>query len=671
MTIFFLTSALTLAFAQHAVDTPLLSGHLSTSVNLPRSGGELIAPDAANPFPQVQQTLNFTTLFRLQVQAQFGYIWPSTSPIAYDPISGVLAVVEQVANQNANGDWSTQLVYRYSTNRGTTWLRQVLVNSPTTFFGMPQIALANPSGTRTPTELKIMLAAYRYPKETGYVRRGTALFARVDPSQTYEYEQPGPVENNLEGYLFGTGKLAGFNAGADRSGFAYCGVLSPPSNNIQYGQYGAFVANARLSDISDFVGVIPPTWSYSQFRSTGSPTSTYNSPMYVDADANGKIYAVVNAVFADNPENRVVAVSTSNDMGQTWSQFERMPASVLQAYASNRGASFAVPFRVYDQHAMVVTGVNRFSYIHRVALFADQQTLAGVDLVETEYNNGNWTMRLIAPINGVVVWYGYNDSATAARNYQQLVCDEIFSPSGNEIEVAKTADGNALVVKWVDVVPDATPNVINPPQTVLRYNQSTGEFIEEIQVDTLPVYDIFVASRPLTSGEWSAPKNLTNDAYFHKGTHIPMVVPSLDVIPLLSTLSLTSWNTQSNVGRLLSQAPQRFVNYIYDLPHDIAYARASALLSAELVRVESQHQLVISPSPASDEVEIAYSGGVSTGELVVVNALGQVLLRKPISLGNGIQGTCLDVRALPVGVYQVQLRHHAGLIQTAPLVIVR
>src|SRR5690606_37796243 len=116
------------------------------------------------------------------------------------------------------------------------------------------------------------------------------------------------------------------------------------------------------------ISLIPDSWSGSVFRPAPATTSTYNSPMYVDADASGNLYAVVNGIFADAQDSRVVAVSKSSDMGQTWSAFERMPASVLQAYATNRGAAAAVPFRVYDQHDMVVTGENRFSYIQRIAL---------------------------------------------------------------------------------------------------------------------------------------------------------------------------------------------------------------------------------------------------------------------------------------------------------------
>lgn len=632
------------------------------------SAVEAASPTATELRPQA---LNFSLLFQTPISAQFSYLWPSTSPIAYEPVSRVLAVVEQVATQTPSQDWNTQLVYRYSTNNGNTWLRQVLVNQQNIFLGMPQIALANPEGTTTPTALKILLSAYRYPRETGYYRQGTGLFARVDPTQTYEYEQPGPTDNNPDGYRFGAGKLVGYTAGTDRSGFAYCGVLSPPSDAVQYGQYGAFVANARLADLSDFIGQIPPTWSNSQFRAAPARTSTYNSPMYVDADANGNLYAVINALFADNQDNRVVAFSKSTDVGESWSTFERMPVSVLQAYAANRGAAAAVPFRVYDQHALVVTGENRFSYIQRIALFADQQTLAGIDLVETEYNNGNWTMRLIAPINDIVVGYTYNDSAMNARNYQQLVCDEVISPSGNEIEVARTADGANLVVKWVDAVPGATPIVINPPQTVLRYNQQTGEFVEEIQVDTLPVFNIFIATRSLSSQSWSDPINLTNDRSFFKGTHIPMVVPSVDNIPLMALRSLTSWNTQTNVGRLLSQTPQEFVSRIFNLPHEVVFARTSAVLSAEPQPRMSNVNLAVSPMPATDVIEIAYGMTATGGEVAVINALGQTVLTKPLTPSDGVHGMRLDVHTLPAGAYNVLLRTPSGISATAPLIIVR
>jgi hypothetical protein len=583
-------------------------------------------------------------------------------------------MVEHVAqdNRQTGGDLGSQLVLRYSTNQGTTWLRQVLVNNSSTFYGVPQLALANPNASSSALDLKVCLTGYRYPKESGYFRVGTAVFVRTD-GQVSEYPEQGPLTNNPDGYYFGAGRLVGFNGGADRSGFAYCGILSPPSNTVQYGQYGSLVINARLQDLEDFVGSIPNAWDKSVFRPAPQPTTTYNSPMYVDADANGTLYAVVNGLFADDPNNRVVAVSKSTDMGQSWSAFERMPTSVLQAYASNRGAAIAVPFRVYDQNALAVTGENRFSYIQRIALFADQNTLSGVDLVETEYNSGNWTIRLIAPINDIPVVYSYNDSASQARNYQQLVCDEVISPLGNEIEVARTADGSELIVKWIDNVPGTQPIRLNPPQVALRHDQTTGELTGEVQVDSLPVFNIFLAYRALSSQSWSDPLNLTGDTYFYKGTHIPSVVPSRTQVPLmvLRSLASTDWNAQSQVGRLLAQSPQDYVNRIYDIPHDVNFARVSATLSTPSTpRIEMLH-LHVAPLPASDHVDVACSGLTSGGQLVLVNTLGQTVLTKSIAPSDGVQGTTLDVRSLPAGTYSVQVRTGRGVVASTPIVIVR
>lgn len=664
-----ITLAISCAMAQQKLEHITIPHTLPPAVERVRPSADAVGimPNA-EPTPQA---LTFSTLFSPSINALFAYAWPGTSPIAYDPISGVLAIVELVAQTNqTTNDLGSQLVFRYSTNRGSTWSRQVLVNNATIFYGMPQIGIANPSGSTNASDLKVMLAAYRYPKDNNYMRRGTALFARIDPSQIYEYDQPGPTENNPDGYLFGAGKLIGFSAGADRSGMAYCGILSPPSDAVQYGQYGSFVANARFGDVTDFVGSIPSAWNNNQFRAAPARTSTYNSPMYVGADADGKLYAVVNALFADDENNRVLAVSTSSDMGQTWSSFERMPASVLQAYANNRGAALAVPFRVYDQSAMVVTGTNRFSYISRIALFADQTTLSGIDLVETEYDNGNWTMRTIAPINDIMVTYAYNDSAMQARNYQQLVCDEILSPLGNEIEVARTADGSAIVVKWVDAVPSAQPIVLSSPQAVLRYDQQTGEFQEEIQVDTLPVFNIFMASRALSANSWTTPMNLTGDNYYHKGTHIPMIVPSLDQIPLMTNLTPTSWSTQSNIGRVLSQSPQDFVNRIINIPNNVGFARANISNVEPVVRMP-QIQLVVAPSPASDQIEVAASGLLDGGQLTVVNTLGQVVRSESIGASDGIRGMTLDVHSLPAGAYRLLLHTHGRVVATAPLTIVR
>jgi len=666
--------ALGSAIAQRAIERsvwdhpPLLPARVQPSS---------LEPSVALPLDQSRsdrtQAVSFTRLFRAGF-TNLTYFFPSQLPMVYEPISRTLGVVEHIYQDNraTGGNLGTQLVFRYSTNRGTTWLRQTLVNNPSTFFGVPQIALANPSSSSSVTDLKVCMTGYRYPSETGYRRTGTAVFVRTE-GQIFEYSEQGPVTNNSQNYAFGAGRLVGFNGGADRSGFAYCGILSPPTETVPYGQYGSLVINARLADLEDFVGTIPSSWDNSQFRTAPQPTSTYNSPMYVDADGNSTLYAVINALFADDQDNRVLAVSKSTDMGQSWSTFDRMPTSVLQAYASNRGAAIAVPYRVYDQSTLVVTGENRFSYIGRIGLFADQNTFVGLDLVETEYNNGNWTMRLIAPINDIPVVYSYNDSASQARNYQQLVCDEVISSLGNEVEVARTADGSDIIVKWIDHVPSATPIVLNPPQVALRYDQQTGDLIGETQVDTLPVFNIFIAYRSLSSETWSDPINLTGDSYFNKGTHIPLVVPSRTQIPLLTIRSLasTDWNQQSDAGRLLAQSPQDYVNRIYDIPHDVSFAMVSATVSAEATPRINQATLVASPVPASDALEVAWSGLLRGGELVIVNMLGQTVLSKTVAASDGVQGAMLDVRMLPVGTYSLQLRTSQGVVATTPVVVVR
>lgn len=619
------------------------------------------------------QAVTFTRLFRANF-TNITYFFPSSSVMVYEPGSNVLGVIEQVPvdNRATGGDLGSQLYLRYSTNRGTTWTRLLIDNNSTTFYGVPQLALANPANVTTVQDLKLCMTAYRYPKETNYFRRGTAIFVRTE-GQVFQYTELGPLDRNPDGYYFGSAKLAGFTAGANRSGFAYCGILQPPNDQTQYGQYGSLVINARLAGTEDFISSIPDSWSGSVFRPAPAKTSTYNSPMYVDADGSGNLYAVINGVFADAQESRVVAVSKSTDMGQTWSTFERMPSNVLQAYATNRGAASAVPFRVYDQHDMVVTGENRFSYIQRIALFDGQQQLTGVDLVETEYNAGNWTIRLIAPITDIPVVYGYNDSATQARNYQQLVCNEVISSLGNEIEVARTADGSALVVKWIDAVPNAGPVRINPPQTAIRYDQQTGQQTGEVQVDSLPVFNVFLAYRSLSDAGWSQPKNLTDDRYINKGTHIPRVVLSLSQIPLLAlrTLAPSDWSQQSPVGRLLASAPQDFVNRIYDIPHDVSYALVSAVSSVEPSTPEPGARLTVRPTPASDQIEVACAGLIDGGKLIVVNSLGQVVLEHLLQPTSGVHGTVLDVHALPPGSYIVQFRAQGSVQATAPALIVR
>jgi hypothetical protein len=125
------------------------------------------------------------------------------------------------------------------------------------------------------------------------------------------------------------------------------------------------------------------------------------------------------------------------------------------------------------------------------------------------------------------------------------------------------------------------------------------------------------------------------------------------------------------VGRLLAQSPQDYVNRIYDIPHDVNFARVSATTSAPSTpRIETLN-LRVAPLPASDHVDVACSGITSGGQLVLVNTLGQTVLTKSIAPSDGVQGTTLDVRSLPAGTYSVQVRTGRGVVASTPIVIVR
>jgi hypothetical protein len=583
----------------------------------------------------------------------FGYYIPGNIPIVYEPNVNSVFLIFNEQTGNGNDIGVNCKIYQTATGlKSFSSSFKVMTSFGSDYLGMPQLAVMNPEKTKNADGLHYLMIARQYLKASSYMYTAPTMFLKTSPAVADPFPLEGPQDNNAPGYRFGAGGLVSFS-GSDAEGCVMSGVLGAPNEAVQYGQYGTFVYEATSQEPQSS---IPNAWANSQFRAAPNTTSSYNGPMYSDIDPDGVVYAACNAIFADDQNNRLISFSKSTNLGKTWSDFTRMPKSTLDNYATSRGQAQAVFVQPYQQDAFIVTGKDQFSYFARVALFDSGDQLQALDIVEFEYNNGNWTTRGISGFADVPTFYVSNDSVNQSTNYTRMKAFRFMNPMGNELEAARTADGSSVVLKWVDYNTDLGPIIISPAQTILIQDQQTGA-ISEGTLDTTYATDVFLSSRAIGGGDWSKPSNLTNDKAVDKGTHMPRLVPAIDKIPMISFRPVTkaTWPTTSNTGKLVKTLPDEYISRIYNLWSTVNYSLFSGVTSVENDNMETLNFALNSPapSPAFDELDVTYSteqaGHV---RITVSNMLGQSIATVvDATVDSGLHGTVFNTAALASGNY--------------------
>jgi hypothetical protein len=75
--------------------------------------------------------------------------------------------------------------------------------------------------------------------------------------------------------------------------------------------------------------------------------------------------------------------------------------------------------------------------------------------------------------------------------------------------------------------------------------------------------------------------------------------------------------------------------------------------------VKSLVQLDVFPNPATDHVNVcvALKGNATGGEITILNALGQVMITKPVAFVDGKNNVSLNTNELPKGIYFVRIKN--------------
>lgn len=617
------------------------------------------------------QALTYSALWRSDFYPFFE-TFTASKVFLYEPGTDAIFIVrnnrtfDQTSGQLTGG----QVRVYSSTDNGANWGEAEIYNQLGTVFAMPNMAIVNPGGSATSVaDLQWTVYGLTYDETANWARTSQSGIFKTS-GDPFSFPMEGPEQNNNQGFTWNEGDMLGVSG--DNPAVYFAGMLGN-SGGGQYGTYGMWGFDFAAEDFT--ASTIPAQWTATQFRNPNNVNSTFNSQMRMGADSDGKLYTCVNNLFADDENNRVPAFSTSEDQGATWTNFSRMPMSAFDAYKTQHGWDNIQIYRPYDMEALVVTGSNEFSYFFRVARVAENQ-VANLDIVEAKYKSGTWTLNRVAELNGFPLIFRRQDSISDLSGQYAWIPQYDINSLGHEIEAAITADGEDILVKWIDENPALGYQQLGKTQSAWFFSQTTNTW-NETQFDSMLTTDVYYAHRKVTSSSWTPATNLTNDHSYDHGTRIPPVIPSLTSVPFLSlkTIAKNEYNAQYPYLPAIQQLPDLILDASadYRTPNTVQYASFNATLTS--VNESETYNFrfnTVSPNPASNEAEVAFTTEVGSKVMVDVYSTNGSRIATVFNgmLDAGIHALTIDASTYASGTYYVALTV-GGQRLTQPLVIVK
>jgi hypothetical protein len=618
------------------------------------------------------QALTYTPLYRSDFYPSFE-TFTENKVFQYEPKSKVLYFVRnnRTFDQTTGALTGGQVRVVYSTDMGATWNETEVYNRRGSVWAMPNFAVVNPDNSNQPTDHQFGILVFTYDEINGWARTSQAGIFKTSGAP-FDFPMDGPDLGNTRAFTWNYGDMAASDADAPTIHFA--GVLGNGGGG-QYGTYGQWGFDFLVEDFT--ASSIPTQWDVNQFRNPGTPNSSYNNGARLVADAEGRLFMIVNNFFADDQENRVPAVSISEDLGSTWSAFNRMPVSVLTAYQTTHSWPNIFVYSPYDMESAVATGLNKFSYFFRVAA-SNQNSLTNLDLVEAKFDNGTWSLTRVAELNGIPLEFARQDSISNLQGQNAWI--PRYSPNslGHEIEVTRAADGGGILVKWIDENP-ARRIALGKTQEAWRYVQvNPGQYQwVSFEFDTMTATDVYVAYKNTGANAWSAPRNITDDNDYDHGTRIPPVIESLSLVPMLSlkTIRKSEYNPQYPFLPAIQQIPDIMLDahVDYRTPNTVQYSHFNPLITS--VNEEENYPFRfngVTPNPAQDNAEVVFT--TDNGAMVSVDVYtttgSHVMSILQGYLDAGIHGVTVDATRLSSGTYYVTLSA-GGLRTSRSMVIVK
>ncbi|MDB5034899.1 MAG: Por secretion system C-terminal sorting protein [Chlorobi bacterium] len=558
----------------------------------------------------------------------FSYYTGDQEPLVYDAASGILATIKRGSVDAA----SDKLFLRTSTDMGMTW------SAPVQLYDGAQGNARYPS-------LVILKSATSDPKEVSYFftapmvegdQFGKFVSGLVDPQKNVLATV---VTDGVNGETWSTGSRNLLTN--DNKMLMTVGELS--GNNI----------GVRIFDLESatITKKIPTQWDGTHFSDPGTPTSRTAVSVGIGQDNADAIYYGILSRFpsADDLPSGIqpyLAVSRSTDKGATWSDFDVIPRKVMEDYASANGMVPAnVRFFYNEAQDFAVTGTNSYSFLADLNDY-DGTTVNASHLVEAYHDNDGWHMRKVSDITGSTLKVIADETDTTGA-----------SQMGNEVQLARTADGSKLIAKWTDLV---------------SYVFNGDIDADGVSPDTLTTTDVFMSARSLAKDTWSPSLNVTNSPIFDRVTWIPRTLPNdLSNIPLLTLqrdMADTTYETP-NDSLFLDQRDvfrSQWVTMSNVNISQLAGVAEPVVTSRSGMKLESVY-----PNPAVGQATIRFT---TTASADVSVGLWNVLGEQVMTLGGGRMepgnhSVTFNSTLLPAGTYYYTLRSNGETLTRAFTVI--
>jgi hypothetical protein len=550
----------------------------------------------------------------------FSFFSEATQPYIYEQQTSTLVMVKRGAidhqiNTSYTGDnTKNNLFVRTSKDWGQTWSNPIKIYD----------------------EKIHKMGAGRYPTITGFEYEGELILAYTAPivsesgtgwrgfmngfySESTDEINVFSSHPQLDGNILEWGTDAGILGGLI-NGEPYAiaaSQLSSPDDQA----YNNFIGYRKSNEqLSSWPTVIPPQWYGTKFTSAQVGYLT-RQVVGLGRDASGKMYlGVYGSYIAGEVANRTdPGVSYSTDNGDTWSEFEIFPHSLLMNYSNSVGVDPDSSTFTWDSKDFVVFDNGDFSFaLHfREGVQSKLPKDLKREILEVYKEGGAWGIRKIADDSFYMVYIDVTSETTGERQNQL----------GTELQLSRTVDGSKLLAKWI--------------------KQHGVEWVTD-STYTFSTTDVLISTRNKTSNTWSDTVNVTNDTFIDRCSWIPDLLPNdLTNIPLLKLITSPDEDDIEMDSMFIKQFYAEVPQYLL-----MGYFNTTVGVEDNDNNI-SEDSYNVYPNPANDYAEVTFNlSKEGTINIELYNELGSKV--KDIYngyLGSGLRSVSFKTMDLPVGAY--------------------
>lgn len=616
--------------AQTAV-APSAAAAVRTGTTLAPAGGPMRPihqMDAASAAPV--QYMVIDSLFNA-----FSYYTSEAQPYQYDATSNTLVTIKRGYTGS-----SDDIFVRRSTDLGMTWepAKGPLHDNSQGKGRYPSISILNKAKS---SDRSTLLYHFTFPV-TINDEFGTTFQSFLDGSLTLLGPAVDMAGVNAESGLVTWGTDA-------QTVFTADGKVAVTAGNLSGNNLGLRRFNPETGDLA---GVLPPQLESANFSDPGTPTS--RTSLVIGLGRNGddeKMYMGILSRFPQNETDRRLqpypAITSSTDGGLTWSTLDIVPISTIRDYAQQNGANPDSTIFVYNQSQdFVVTGADDMSFIIPMIEANADVDAPIAQMVEVRRSGTTWSISKIADYSGRFFTFDPVGDVTTRENQM-----------ANEAHVSRTADGNFLLAKWVDLVSYIFQDDVNDDGS---------------SPDTVNTTDVFVSLKKKGTNTWSPVKNITETPLLDRLSWIAPVIPNdLRNIPMLTVQSKMidppTTLVDSIFTRQVNIEGDQYVTISHFSVDELAGVQNETATAASGMTLESSY-----PNPIGGNGQIRFSvpnAGVASLELWNVRG-ERVLALVNGRIEAGAHTASVDASHLAPGVYYYTLKMN-GESLTRALTVVR